>query len=210
MKIVVLVALVSVYAGVSLWLMLHATNQPWAVAAIFGPLVAGFVGVAWKRRHWLHLGAGVAAAAGLLAVTLLGGVDDVQRLYLLQHVGVHLMLAWLFGHTLRTGGKPLITALAEPLHREFPPAMQAYTRRLTALWAAYCAGMAVVSVLLYAFAPWSWWTLFANVLTPLAHGALFVGEIPVRYWLHPEFERSSFKAMVSAWQRHHGASEGGR
>jgi hypothetical protein len=80
----------------------------------------------------------------LAAIVWRGGVSDMQRMYVLQHGAIHLALAWSFALTLRGGGTPLITLLAEGLHRklhqDFTPAMHAYTRALTGLWAAYFLG----------------------------------------------------------------------
>jgi uncharacterized membrane protein len=122
----------------------------------------------------------------------------------LQHAGIHLALALSFGLTLRAGSTPLITALAQGLHHRFTPAMRAYTRWLTALWAGYFGTMVGLSLLIYAMAPWSWWSLYANLLTPLAAGALLVVEHVLRYRRHPEFERVSLRAAIAAY-RHSGS-----
>jgi uncharacterized membrane protein len=123
-------------------------------------------------------------------------------MYVLQHAGIHLALAWAFGSTLRAGATPLITALARTVHEVFTPAMQAYTRWLTGLWAVYFVGMVVVSVLIYTLAPWPWWSLFCNVLTPLLAVAVFVVEHVLRYRRHPDFERVSMRAAMNAWRAH--------
>jgi uncharacterized membrane protein len=61
--------------------------------------------------------------------------------------------------------------------------------------------MIVVSLLIYALAPWPWWSLYGNVLTPLAAVSLFVGEYVVRYWRHPEWERVSLRTAFEAYRR---------
>jgi uncharacterized membrane protein len=144
-------------------------------------------------------GAGVAV---LLWVVARGGVADANRLYVLQHGGIHLALAWAFGSTLRSGSTPLISALAASVHEHFTPAMQAYTRWLTGLWTVYFIGMVAVSALIYALAPWPWWSLYCNVLTPLAAVGLFLVEHVLRYRRHPDFERVSLRAAVNAYRRH--------
>lgn len=192
------------YALLGHGLMLNAANEPWAVAALFGPLLLAVAGMGWHRRQWATL----AACAGLLALLAVivwrGGVRDMQRMYVLQHGAIHLALAWSFALTLREGSTPLISLLAEGLHRklnqDFTPTMLAYTRRLTGLWAAYFMGMVVLSALIYLLAPWSWWSVFCNLLTPLAAGTFFVGEHLLRYRRHPEFGRVSLRAAFEAYQ----------
>ena len=61
--------------------------------------------------------------------------------------------------------------------------------------------MSLLSLATYAALPWSLWSLLANVLTPLAVVALFVGEHVLRYRLHPEFERARLVDVVRAYSR---------
>ncbi len=194
-------AALAAYALLSHLLMVHAAREPWAVAVLFGPLVAVVGWSAWQRRQAPLMAACAVGVLLLAGIVARGGVADMQRLYVLQHGGLHLALAWAFGSTLRAGSTPLITALAQTVHTQFTPELRAYTRWLTGLWVAYFLGMVGVSLLLYALAPWPWWSLFGNVLSPLAAAALFVGEHGVRYWRHPEFERVSLRAAVEAYRR---------
>jgi len=194
----VVVALVA-YAWASHLLMVHAPAKAWTVAALFGPLLAAMAVGGFKRRHGPTLFGCAALAIGLAAAVARGGVD-VNRLYVLQHAGMHLALAAVFAVTLRPGSKPLITALGERVHEHFTPPMRAYTRWLTGAWVVYFIGMVVVSLAIYAFAPWSWWSLFSNVITPLAAIAFFVGETLLRQFRHPEFERVSLAGVVRAYK----------
>ena len=192
------------YALLSHLLMLHAAQEPWAVAVLFGPLVLAVAAAAAQRRQWRLLAACAAGVALLGWVVLHGGVADMQRLYVMQHGGLHLALAWTFGVTLREGDTPLITAMAQTLHRQFTPELRAYTRWLTGLWVVYFLGMVGVSVGVYVLAPWAWWSFFGNLLTPLAAVGLFVGEYIVRYHRHPEFERVSLRGVLEAYRRQEG------
>ncbi len=79
--------------------------------------------------------------------------------------------------------------------------MNAYTRRVTAVWTGYFLGMALLSLWVYANHSWDSWSLLANLITPLAIGGLFVGEFLLRYRLHPEFERSTLMSAVRAYSR---------
>lgn len=194
------------YALLSNWLMVHAANEPYTVALLFGPLLLAVGGMGWRQKQWATLAACVVLLGVLVAVVFKGGVQDAQRMYVLQHGGIHLALAWGFGLTLRPGQKPLITALAEGVHgrlgQTFTPALAAYTRRLTLVWAGFFLAMIAVSVALYAAAPWSWWSFFCTVLTPIAAGLLFAAEHGLRYHWHPEFPRVSMKAAIDAYQNH--------
>lgn len=200
------------YALLSNWLMVHAANEPFTVALLFGPLLLAVAALGWRRRQWLTLAACAALLLLLVAVVLRGGVADAQRLYVLQHGGIHLALAWTFGMTLRAGEKALITDLAEGLHsrlnQSFTPALARYTRGVTMLWAAYFLAMVVVSAALYALAPWPWWSFYCTVLTPLAAAALFVAEYLWRYQRHPDFPRVTMRAAFNAYQQS-GRSEKG-
>lgn len=189
------------YALASYGLMVHAPGHPWAVAAMFGPLLLALAVAGWQRRHLSTLAACTGGAALLAAVVARGGVSDIHRLYLLQHAGIHLALGGAFANTLRRGATPMITLLAERVHERLTPAMRAYTRSLTIAWAAYFAAMAVLSVAIYVLAPWAWWSLFCTVVTPGAAVASFVGEHLWRYRRHPEFERASLGAAWQAYRR---------
>lgn len=193
-------AALAAYAALSHWLMVNAADRPWAVAALFGPLVLAVAATGWRQRQPLTLAACAGGVAVLATVVALGGVEDVNRMYVLQHAGIHLALAWSFGLTLRPGGKALIEMLAERVHQHFSPEMRAYTRRLTLWWVLYFLGMVGLSVLVYALAPWAWWSLFCNVLTPLAAVAFFTGEPVLRYWRHPDFERVTLRTVYSAYR----------
>lgn len=201
------VAACAAYALASHWMMVHAAGQPWAVAVIFGPLVLAVGAAAWQMRHPALLAACVGGVGLLAVVVARGGVADVNRLYVLQHAGIHAALALSFGSSLRAGATPLISAMARSVHRHFTPPLQAYTRWLTGVWAGYFAAMVAASLAIYALAPWPWWSLFANVLTPLSAVALFVIEHVLRYRRHPDFERVSLRTAIDAYRRSGGTAE---
>jgi uncharacterized membrane protein len=155
---------------------------------------------AW--RFALVLGAAaVYVTISVLIATLCDGVDIVGRLYVLQHVGVHLALGFGFALSLRGPGLSMIGRIARQVHRDFTPAMAAYTYKVTAAWVVYFFGMAALSLAVYARAPWAAWSLLSNVVTPAAIVALFIGEHLLRYRLHPEFERVTLRDAVCAYRR---------
>lgn len=195
---------IAAYGALAHWLMVHAAASPWAVLLLLGPLLLSFAAWALAQRRWGVLGL---VALGLVAAWQAGGVGDVNRLYVLQHAGIHAALAAAFALSLRAGAVPLITRVALRVHGgSMPPAKHAYTRHVTLAWAAYFAAMVAASLALYALAPWSWWSLFANLLTPLSLVLMMVGEWRLRYWLHPEFERVPIATAVRAFRETPAAS----
>jgi uncharacterized membrane protein len=196
------VVAVALYGLLSHALMVHAAQAPWAVAVLFGPLLLAMAAAAWRQGQRLVLWFCAAVLAVLVAVVWRGGVDDINRMYVLQHAGIHAALAWAFASTLRPGATPLITALAQRVHLQFTPAMRHYTDRLTRAWALYFGAMIVLSLAVYAWAPWPWWSLFCNLGTPLAVAVFFVTEHALRYRRHPEFERVSLRGAIQAWRNH--------
>lgn len=147
----------------------------------------------------LALGAGV---AGLVALARAGHASLPLLLPpVLLNGGIGLM----FAASLRAGRTPLIERIVRALHDgEVPdPAIPAYARRLTALWAALLLGLAAVNAvlalcavpggLLDAFrlhSPWplplAWWSTFANGLNYAIIGALFVLEYAWRAHRFPQ------------------------
>jgi uncharacterized membrane protein len=192
---------VALYAVASHLLMTHASNHPWTVAALFGPLLAAAAWSGWRAKQPRLLFGCAVALVVLVTVVARGGVNDVNRLYVLQHAGIHLALAFTFGITLRAGSTPLIVAMGEKVHRVFTAEMRAYARRVNIAWVVFFIGMVVVSLIIYALAPWPWWSFFCNLITPAAAVGFFVAEHLWRYWQHPHFEPVSLRAAWDAYQR---------
>ncbi len=221
------VALAVAYVAASHWLMTRATTSAWAALVILAPSLLGVAAYGWRVRSKTLVLACAIGVAGLLgwalrdngvAPTAAPGLDATSRtarslarmslgtstslLYLTQHVAIHIALALVFAATLRRGATPLISALAARVHRTLTPAMAVYTRHVTQAWVVYFAAMAVLSLLLYGFAPFDAWAVFANLVTPLAVAAMFIGEYRLRYRWHPEFERTSWRDAVAAYRAH--------
>lgn len=200
------------YAALAHQFTTHAAHSPWALLAVLGPMAALLAVGLWRggqRLLALALGAGLLGLAWRLGQ---GGASALapQWLYLAQHAGIHVALGIFFGRSLRPGRQALISALAERVHRGLTPALAAYTRRLTTVWTAYFAAMAAASLLLFLFAPLQVWSIFANLVTPLAVAVMFVGEHLLRYRLHPEFERISLATAIRAYAEHRQTAPGGR
>ena len=191
----------AVYLVLPHWLMTSAPASPWNAVMLIAPMLGAAAWCAWQGAQRVLSLCAIVAIAALCVPALLGVALPAHCLYLAQHAGVHVLLAWWFGSTLRRGVRPLITRIAARVHRDMTPAVHHYTRRVTLAWTLYFIGMAIVSLLLFAIAPFDTWAVFANLLTPLALGAMFGGEHWLRYRLHPEFERVGVLATIRAYQQ---------
>lgn len=134
-------------------------------------------------------------------------------------------LAWWFGRSLRAARVPVITRFASALEQlppaDLPPALQRYTRRLTAAWACLLGALALTNGVLALIAvpggvlarlghPPAWsidpaqWSLFANFLDYGIVAAFFIGEYIVRGWLFPQRPYRSFfdfvRRMAAVWK----------
>ena len=188
------------YVAACQWLMTGAPASPWNAVGVLGPML-GLVAAGCLGRGQRGLGA--VALLGLAALVLhawRGGRVEPGPMYLAQHAGVNLCLAAGFGMTLRPGRTALITLLARRVHHHLTPAMAVYTRHCTLAWVIYFLAIAALSVGLFALTPFARWAWFANVLSPLTIGVMFVGEYLLRYRLHPEFERVTLAAAIRAYR----------
>ena len=155
-------------------------GRPWAWA-----VVAASIAALWSVQH-----------SAVLPVLLL-----------LPPVLFPWLVAWFFARTLREGQVPLISRIVSALEQCAPadlsPALKAYTRGLTRLWALLLAGIGLANLVLGVIAvpdgllmqlgyqpvvtvsqvAWSW---FANLLDYGLAGLVFVIEYLVRIRLFPD------------------------
>jgi uncharacterized membrane protein len=188
-----------------------------AVIVLLGPLARG--------RAWAWAGLAL-VLAGLWALR----GSAVPALLLLAPPMVFTgLLSWWFGRSLRAGRVPLISRIVAGLEGCEPaglkPELKAYTRRLTALWAALLAGLALANGVLAMIAvpdgvlarlghppmvavsqdAWSW---FANLLNYGIVAGFFVGEYLYRkrrftdrpYRDFPEFLRRMAALGPGFWR----------
>jgi len=147
---------------------------------------------------------GVALAA-LLAVAVW---SHQQILAALPSVALNLMLASVFGATLRAGETPLIVGIAELDQGALAPKFARYLRALTQAWAIFFVAMAAVSLVLMLVAPFEWWSLFVNVLTWPLIGVMFIAEWGVRRFGFKELPPHTplhIATKILAYQRQAGA-----
>jgi uncharacterized membrane protein len=198
-RVIALAAAAVAYVLVTHWLMTSAPASPWNAVIVVSPMLGAASIVAWRRRRRLLAAIAALAAAGLVAQAWLGHDLPAGSLYVCQHVVIHLLLAFVFGLTLQGGREALVTALARRVHGTMTPAMAAYSRKVTVAWTGYFIAMAILSLVLYAVAPFEVWATFANLVTPFAILSMFIGEYLLRYRLHPEFERATLAQAVRAY-----------
>lgn len=168
----------------------------------FLPLLALSLGAAWggrPRALWLSLWALTCAvlwhARALIAV-------HYPWAYLVEDVGVLMVLCSLFARTLKSPRVPLISRLSELVHGPLSPRLAHYTRRVTQLWAALFGVMAIISLFLFLVAGVRVWGFYANVLTWPIMALVFVGEYLVRRRVIPAQERAGFLQVVLAGGRY--------
>lgn len=138
------------------------------------------------------------AVGGVLAVYWGALQRNFSWVYFLQHVGTNVMLAAVFGTTLVRGRQPLVTKLAEVVHRgSLAPEVLRYTRQATLAWTLFFLAVSLVSGVLFCCASIATWSVFANFLTFPLILLMFAVEYAVRLRMLPN-------------QEHHGIMEGVR
>ena len=183
----------------SYWLMRSAAGSDWHATVVVGPMMLLAALLAWYRQQRVIAALAALATAGLALQAWRGGGLAAESIYFIEHVAIHVLLAIVFGVTLRAGRESLITTLARRVHGSLTPDMAIYTRKVTWTWTVYFVTMAALSLALFALVPFSTWAAFAGLATPFAMLALFVGEYLLRYRLHPEFERATLAQSVRAY-----------
>jgi uncharacterized membrane protein len=159
------------------------------------------VGLVVRSRTALLVGGVLAALLG--AAVLL----HQQALSALPSIALNLMLAGVFGATLRQGDTPLIVRIAELDGGVLAPQFARYLRALTQAWAIFFVTMAGLSLVLILYAPFEWWSLFVNVLMWPLVGMMFAVEWMVRRFAFKELPPHTPLHIVSsifAYQRRAG------
>jgi len=138
--------------------------------------------------------------AGGLLLHARSPLPDLKPLYPVPHIVVNLLLLSFFARTLRAGREPLVTQIARHEHGTLPPDIELYTRQLTWAWSIYFAAMALISLLLFALAPISAWSWFANLLNIPLLLLMFVAEYAYRLLRFPGFSHASFLTAMRAFR----------
>lgn len=166
------------------------------------PLVLA-AGLLIRRIPSIAVQLGLALAGAVLLFWLWPHLrSNVAALYYLQHLGAHLTLGVVFGRTLFGAGEPLITRIARVMQPggQISERQRHFTRQVTMAWTAFFFGNALLSTLLFIFAPVAVWSVHANLLTGPLLGLMFLIEYLVRRRVLPPEERPGFMAAIRAYR----------
>ena len=165
------------------------------------PIVAALGLLIWRSRHLLLTSTVVIAMLGGLAWLWPTLRQNIALLFFIQHLGTNLALGTLFGRSLLGGGEALITQLARAVHQcELSERKQRYTRQATLAWTLIFLTNALVSTILWLFAPQAMWSVFANLLSTPLLVAMFLAEHFWRIKVLPPEERPNFTQVVRAYR----------
>lgn len=166
------------------------------------PLTIMALLAAWhSRMRWLALG-----LLAALALTVLLYLDDLRNhvnwLYFMQHAGAMSLLAITFGSTLGRGDAEALCSRVTRLMLPEPvdPAYMRYTWKVTVAWTVYFVTSGVLSVGLFFWGPIAVWSCFANLLTPVFVGLMFVIEYLVRVRVLPDRAHFSIAQTIQAYR----------
>jgi len=177
-----------------------ATSPSLGVAVSLAPSLAILLWLTWRSPRRLGMLLLCAVVGGLLW----GFWGALQRnfnwVYFLQHIGVNLMLAAVFGVTLGRGRQALCTRFAEAVHRSsLAPEVVRYTRQITLAWMVFFLAVSLVSSVLFFFVGIGAWSVFANFLSFPLILLMFAVEYRVRLHKLPNLEQHSIMAGVRAF-----------
>jgi len=118
----------------------------------------------------------------------------------IPHAVANAGLLTVFGSSLFSGRKPLITTVSERLSGgPLTPELTAYTRSVTLSWCCFFALQLVASLLLLLLAPVAIWSLFVNVLTLPLVAAMFLGEYTYRRLRFRSYRHRTILQVIEAF-----------
>ena len=123
--------------------------------------------------------------------------------FFVEHAGGNLALAIVFGRTLAPNHEPLCTRFARLIHGgTLAPDVVVYTRQVTVAWTVFFSTLFALSASLYLGGFLTAWSVFANMLTPILLGAMFVVEYAIRLRALPDHEQVGILGGIRAFSRH--------
>lgn len=150
------------------------SSRAFVAAALFLLGLRLVTGRSELARFWR--GPLIIAGIILLASTLLD-VDFAERAYpALMSLAAASVFAWSLHQP-----PSLIERFARMTRKTIPPHVQVYCRNVTLIWAAWLTANAAISAGLAIWGSLAAWTLWTGLLSYLAMGALFAGELCFRY-----------------------------
>jgi uncharacterized membrane protein len=197
--VVVLSALFAVLAHASL-----VEGVPPTVGALLSlvPVTAIALWALRRTHHRILLLAALALLGAGMALEWKMFERHFPDLFFVEHAGVNLALAIVFGRTLARGHEALVTRLARILHVTLPPEVERYTRQVTVAWTLFFLTIFGLSCALYLGGMLAAWSVLANLLTPILIAAMFVVEYAVRHRVLPHWERTGILGGIRAFSRH--------
>ncbi|MBX2813405.1 MAG: hypothetical protein KTR25_16435 [Myxococcales bacterium] len=132
----------------------------------------------------------ISSIGAILMVTIssASAVLHVDRGMLLVPMVTNLVVGWSFGWTLWVG-PPMIERFARLVEPQLSAPKVHWCAVWTYVWVGYFGVNMVITSLLTAFAPISWWVIYTGCVTYLLMGILFVVEILGRWYIFGRGDR---------------------
>ena len=200
--IAVIAVVVAAYLAFSHLLTIDERPSLLMLALGVTPLTVMALLAAWhSRMRWIAL-----SLLAVLAMTVLLYLENLRNhinwLYFMQHAGTMTLLAITFGSTLGRGDADALCSRVTSLMLVGPtdPVYMRYTWKVTLVWTAYFILSGMVSVGLFFYGPLAIWSYFANLLTPVIVGLMFVIEYLVRVRVLPDRAHFSIAQTIKAYR----------
>lgn len=200
--IAVIAVVVAAYLAFSHLLTIDERPSLLMLALGVTPLTVMALLAAWhSRMRWIAL-----TLLAVLAITVLLYLEALRNhvnwLYFMQHAGTMTLLAITFGSTLGRGDADALCSRVTSLMLVGPadPVYMRYTWKVTLVWTAYFILSGLVSVGLFFYGPLAIWSYFANLLTPVIVGLMFVIEYLVRVRVLPDRAHFSIAQTIKAYR----------
>ena len=183
------------------------TPPAWGAVLALAPASTALALALWRLpQRWAAVGA-IALQAGLLLAAWPWLRTQAALLFLLEQLGVYILLALFFGRSLKGPGESLVTQMARRVHGGvLSPAQLRYTRQVTLAWTLFFAGIALVSLLLFLLVPVAIWSTFANLLAGPLIGLMFVAEFLCRRLVLAGEDQTTIADAVRAWKAHNASN----
>jgi uncharacterized membrane protein len=148
----------------------------WVVLALCALLAARALIKPARRAVPAPLTLGLLAVAATIGLVALRDQTLAVRLY---PACMNAAMLAAFGASL-IKGPSMIERFARIAEPELPETAVAYTRRVTWVWVGFFIVNGSIAAWTAFYADWSLWTLYNGLITYIAIGALFVGELLTR------------------------------
>lgn len=199
LQIAAVAVLIVAYSVLSHYSNAHAQARDLATALALAPSSILGIALLWRWRGvWLAI-----VGAVLLALCLDYLWPELRAnfalVYLVQQAGLSALMAGTFAVTLLKDRTPLCTLLADKVHGPLTPQEFVYTRQVTAAWAIFFLLMALANLLLFAYAPFALWSVFANFISLPLVVLMFVAEAAVRKRVLPQTNSGGIIATLRVY-----------